>query len=176
MERAGYTRGAFYGNFDGKHELILALLEQRTQHELEEVLALGREAGSFEGMVEQLRSWHRQRDQHLASWLALRTELWLYGLRNPDILPLLADREQRSRTTIAQALEQDFAARSVSPPAPVELLALVVHALDDGLSIQRLLSPAGSDADTVVDVVDLLMKSWTALARNQATAEKGSAP
>src|SRR3954471_10523442 len=29
-ERAGYTRGAFYGNFDGKPELLVALLRQRT--------------------------------------------------------------------------------------------------------------------------------------------------
>ncbi|MEV7042684.1 TetR family transcriptional regulator [Amycolatopsis sp. NPDC051061] len=27
-ERAGYTRGAFYGNFEDKHELVVALLER----------------------------------------------------------------------------------------------------------------------------------------------------
>ncbi|WP_390479849.1 TetR family transcriptional regulator, partial [Frankia casuarinae] len=37
VERAGFTRGAFYGNFDGKHELVLALLEKRTERELEEL-------------------------------------------------------------------------------------------------------------------------------------------
>jgi hypothetical protein len=79
---------------------------------------------------------------------------------------VLADRERRSRAAIAQSLEQGFAARGVTPPAPVELLALIVHALNDGVTIQRVLSPADSGTDTVVDVVGLLMRSWTALARS----------
>ncbi|MEU8627121.1 TetR/AcrR family transcriptional regulator [Streptomyces sp. NPDC048669] len=170
VEAAGYTRGAFYGNFEGKHELVLALLEQRTQHELEEIQEMTREAATFEVMLEHLRSWHRRRDQNLASWLALRTELWLYGLRDPELLPVLAARERRSREALAQALGQGFAERGVSTPAPVEMLALIVHALDDGLSIQRVLCPDESGTDSVVDVVELLMKSWTALARS-STAE-----
>ncbi|MFJ5120399.1 TetR/AcrR family transcriptional regulator [Kitasatospora sp. NPDC088548] len=176
VERAGYTRGAFYGNFEGKHELVLALLEQRTQHELEEVQAMTLRADSFDETIEHLRAWHRERDRNLAGWLALRTELWLYGLRDPELLPVLADRERRSRAAFAQALEQGFAARSVTPPAPVELLALILHSLDDGLSIQRVLSPADTGTDTVVDVVDLLMRSWTSLARNAATAAPDSTP
>ncbi|ABD10496.1 transcriptional regulator, TetR family [Frankia casuarinae] len=173
VERAGFTRGAFYGNFDGKHELVLALLEKRTERELEELRALGRDAGSFEGMVEQFRAWHRERDRHLASWLVLRTELWLYGLRNPGVLPTLTDREARTRTIIAEALARDFTSRDASPPAPVEVLALIVHALDDGLAIQRVLSPESSPDDAAVDAVDLLLRSWVALGREIA-AEKGN--
>ncbi|MFD8214452.1 TetR/AcrR family transcriptional regulator [Streptomyces sp. NPDC059697] len=169
VERAGYTRGAFYGNFDGKQQLVLALLEQRTERELAEVQALSTNAGSFEETIEHLRNWHRERDKNFASWLALRTELWLYGMRDPAVMSLLADRERRSREAMAQALTQGFAARSVTPPAPVELLALIVHALDDGLSIQRMLSAGESPAGDVMDVVDLLMRSWTALARTDAT-------
>ncbi|MFV8131399.1 TetR/AcrR family transcriptional regulator [Streptomyces syringium] len=172
VERAGYTRGAFYGNFKGKHELVLALLEQRTQRELEEVRAMSRQSGSFDEMIEHLRSWHGERDRNLAGWLALRTELWLYGLRDrPELLPVLADRERRTRAAMAQGLEQGFADRGVTTPAPVELLALIVHALDDGLSIQRVLSPADSSTDTVVDVVELLMTAWTALAHSTAPAD-----
>lgn len=137
---------------------------------MEEIHALSREAATFEEMLAHLRSWHHRRDENLASWLALRTELWLYGLRDPELLPVLADRERRSRDAIAQSLEQGFAARGVTTPAPVELLALIVHALDDGLSIQRVLFPSDRGTDSVVDVVELLMKSWTALARSTATA------
>lgn len=176
VERAGYTRGAFYGNFDGKHELVLALLEQRTQHELEEMQEIDRDAGSFDSLMEHLRSWYRRRDETLGSWLALRTELWLYGLRDPELLPVLADRERRSRAALAQALEQGFAARSVAPPAPVEFLALVLHSLGDGLSIQRVLSPEDSDIDTVANAVELLMRSWSALSRNPEPAEEASRP
>ena len=176
VERAGYTRGAFYGNFEGKHEIVLALLEQRTQRELEEMQELSREAGSFDNLMECLRSWHRQRDATLGSWLALRTELWLYGLRDPELLPMLADRERRSRAALAQSLEQGFAARSVAPPAPAEFLALIMHSLGDGLSIQRVLSPEDTDTDTVVDAIELLMRSWSALSRSTAPADGASHP
>lgn len=186
VERAGYTRGAFYGNFDGKQQLVLALLEQRTERELAEVQALSADAGSFEETIEHLRDWHRERDKNFASWLALRTELWLHGMRDPAVLPVLADRERRSREAMAQALAHGFAARSVTPPAPVELLALIVHALDDGLSIQRVLSTDAGPAGGVMDVVDLLMRSWSALARTRAaeplepaeppTPENGATP
>lgn len=164
-ERAGYTRGAFYGNFDGKREIVLALLEQRTEHELAEMRELSREATSWDALLERLRAWHRHRDETLSSWLALRTELWLYGMRDPQLRPVLADRERRSRAALAEALEQGFAARSVTPPAPVEFLALILHSLGDGLSIQRVLVPEDSGADSVVDAVDLLMRSWSTLAR-----------
>ncbi|MFY1683498.1 TetR/AcrR family transcriptional regulator [Micromonospora sp. WMMD730] len=174
VERAGYTRGAFYGNFDGKQQLVLALLEQRTERELQEVQALSSKAGSFEETIEHLRGWHRERDKNFASWLALRTELWLYARRDPQVLSLMADRERRSHEAMAQALARGFAARSVTPPAPVELLALIVHALDDGLSIQRVLLAGDSPAGDVMDVVELLMRSWTALARTGTSEADGA--
>lgn len=170
VERAGYTRGAFYGHFDGKHELVLALLEQRIRSELADLQAINDEAASFADVIERLRVWHRRRDRNLTDWLALRTELWLYGMRDPVLAPVLAQQEARSRKAMAQALAQGFAVREVAPPAAVELLALIVHALDDGMSIQRVLAPDDSGADAVVDAVELLMKSWVALAR-AGTAE-----
>lgn len=130
---------------------------------------MSREAESFDALLERLRSWHRDRDATLPGWLALRAELWLYGLRDPEVRPLLAERERRSREALAEALEQGFAARSVRPPAPVEFLALILHALGDGLSIQRALSP--EEGGTIVDAVALLTRSWSALAR-----ETGEAP
>lgn len=36
-ERAGFTRGAFYSNFDSKEDLFLALITQMTEAKLEEV-------------------------------------------------------------------------------------------------------------------------------------------
>ncbi|MFF2010019.1 TetR/AcrR family transcriptional regulator [Streptomyces sp. NPDC058195] len=175
VEAAGYTRGAFYGNFEGKHELVQALLEERTRHELAEVRAMGTGAGTFEETLDRLRSWHRRRDENLVGWLALRTELWLYALRDPELLPGLAERELRSREAIARSLEQGFTERGITVPVPVEHLALIVHALDDGLSIQRVLAPADSGPDSVVDAVELLLASWAALARTVEPPREGPA-
>ncbi|MFB6815222.1 TetR/AcrR family transcriptional regulator [Streptomyces sp. NPDC056347] len=173
VEAAGYTRGAFYGNFDGKHELVLALLEERTRHELAEILAMNAGAGTFDEVLGRLRAWHRRRDENLVGWLALRTELWLYALRDPQLLPVLAERERRSREAIARSLEQGFTERGITVPVPVEQLALIVHALDDGLSIQRVLAPTDSGPDSVVDAVELLLASWAALARTTEIPREG---
>lgn len=45
-ERAGFSRGAFYSNFDSKHELFLALVTQLGEAKLDEVDVRVRDLGS----------------------------------------------------------------------------------------------------------------------------------
>lgn len=162
--RAGFSRGAFYGNFQDKHELVLALLQQRTEQEATEVAALGAAAGSFADALEPLRAWHRARADHLNQWLALRLELWLYALRHDDVRAGLAGREAFARAALAGGIGREFAAQGVSPPANLDFLALIAHALEDGLFIQRALTPDQVPPEAVIDAVDLLLRSWIALA------------
>ncbi|MEU2360228.1 TetR/AcrR family transcriptional regulator [Streptomyces noursei] len=164
--RAGYTRGAFYGNFEDKNALVAELLHDRTRHELEEVGTLTQDASSPADALDKLRAWNRDRAQHLPQWLALRMELVLHALRNDALRPLLAERELLARKAHATGLEQAFAAHGVASPADPAFLALIVHALEDGLLVQRLLTPDGIPDDVVVDAFDLLLRSWTALAQH----------
>lgn len=157
-EHAGYSRGAFYSNFGGKHELAAELLTQRTLREVEEVRALGAQAEPYEA----LRAWNRERARHLPEWLALRLELLLFVLRNPASAGAAAEREKIARAAHEQALARAFAAAGTQPPAPLPFLALIAHALEDGLLIQRLLTPDELPADVVVDAVRLLLTAWGA--------------
>ncbi|MFJ9614020.1 TetR/AcrR family transcriptional regulator [Streptomyces noursei] len=175
-ERAGYTRGAFYGNFEDKNALVAELLHNRTHHEVEEVRALAEGAPSLTDALDRLRAWNRDRAEHLPQWLALRMELVLHALRNDELRPLLAERELLARDAHATGLEQAFAARGIQAPADPAFLALIVHALEDGLLIQRLLTPDGIPGDVVVDAFDLLLRSWTALAQQPAPEAKGQNP
>ncbi|MFE0186769.1 TetR/AcrR family transcriptional regulator [Streptomyces sp. NPDC058989] len=175
-ERAGYTRGAFYGNFEDKNALVAELLHDRTRRELEEVRSLTQGASSGADALDRLRAWNRDRAQHLPQWLALRMELVLYALRNDELRPLLGERELLARGAHTTGLEQAFAARGVTSPADPAFLALIVHALEDGLLIQRLLTPDGIQDDVVVDAFDLLLRSWTALARQPARESDGQDP
>ncbi|QRX89716.1 TetR/AcrR family transcriptional regulator [Streptomyces noursei] len=175
-ERAGYTRGAFYGNFEDKNALVAELLHNRTHHEVEEVRALTEDATSPADALDRLRAWNRDRAEHLPQWLALRMELVLHALRNDELRPLLAQRELLARNAHATGLEQAFASHGVQAPADPAFLALIVHALEDGLLIQRLLTPDGIPGDVVVDAFDLLLRSWIALARQPAPKAKGQNP
>ncbi len=176
-ERAGYTRGAFYGNFEDKNALVAELLHDRTRRELEEVRSLTEDAASGADALDKLRTWNRDRARHLPQWLALRMELVLYALRNDALRPLLAERELLARDAHTTGLEQAFTSRGVAAPADPAFLALIVHALEDGLLIQHLLTPDGIQDDVVVDAFDLLLRSWTALAQQPpAGADDGQGP
>ena len=159
-ERAGYSRGAFYGNFEDKNDLVAELLEHRTRQELAEVTELGRSAATFEETLESLRVWNRARGEHLAGWLSLRMELILHAVRTPALRPRLAERERLAREAIADGITGELARRGSEPPADPAFLALIVHALEDGLLIQRILDPGAVTDEAVVDAVDLLLRSW----------------
>jgi AcrR family transcriptional regulator len=159
-DRAGFTRGAFYGNFADKHELVMALLEQRTRGEFDELRAMGREADSLADMLEQMRQWHRERAQHAEEWFVLRTELWLYALRHTEVADRLAQHERRARAAIEAGIRHEFRTAAVAPPADPALLALIVHAVGEGLLAQRMLTPDEISSDIVVDAVGLLLRSW----------------
>ncbi|MEV0676057.1 TetR family transcriptional regulator [Actinosynnema sp. NPDC050436] len=143
-ERAGYTRGAIYSNFPDKNAIAHELLLRRTREEAEEVRALG---GDFDA----LRRWNRERAEHLPAWLSLRLELVLHALRDPAGRPPLAQRETFARQTIAAGL-------SAGGTADPDFLALIIHALEDGLLIQHLLTPDTVPADVVVDAVEYLLR------------------
>lgn len=153
-ERAGYSRGAFYSNFEDKAELVVALLQERTRREHNEVKGLS---------WERVRAWNRSRARNVTEWLALRTELWLYSLRDGRVRRQLAERERLSRSAHAQGLAEVFRRAGVKPPADIEFLGLIAHALEDGLLIQRAITPDEVRDEVVVDAVELLCRSWIAL-------------
>lgn len=155
-ENAGFSRGAFYGNFANKQELVIELLEQRTARELNEVSEIATGPAPFEA----LREWHRGRAGNLAGWLSLRTELLLYAIRNPEFRPRLAERERVALDAHTSSIEHAFAERGTEPPAPAAFLALIVHALEDGLLFQRMLHPDDVTDDIVVDAAEFLMTNW----------------
>jgi AcrR family transcriptional regulator len=165
VERAGFTRGAFYSNFADRDELVADLLRLRTERELAEVRALA--SGDYERTRDAMTAWHRDRAEHAGDWLRLRTELWLHALRNPAILPAVTERERFARSALAEAVTRELAARGVRPPADPAFLGLLVHALEDGLMIQRLLCPEGTREEVVVDATDLLLRAFAALAREE---------
>lgn len=172
-ERAGYSRGAFYGNFDGKDALVAELLAERTRREAEEVREATAGAATRAEAFDALRAWNRERARNLESWLALRMELLLHAIRTPELRPLLAEREQAARSALAEGVRRELDRDGAAPPADPAFLALIAHALEDGLLIQRVLDPAAVGDEAVVDAVELLLRSWTALG-GEAAEEGGT--
>lgn len=160
-EHAGFSRGAFYGNFADKHELVVALLKQRTAHEIAEVGAL--RTSSADETMDRLRDWNIERARNLDGWFALRTELALYALRNPAARPMVGEVEQLARVAVEEGVRHRFAVLGLEPPADPAFIALIIHSLQDGLLLQRFLAPEGTNDGVVVDAVQLVMRALAAL-------------
>jgi AcrR family transcriptional regulator len=163
-ERAGYTRGAFYGHFADKDDLVAALLEERTRRERDEVAGLVAAGGDT---WEALRAWHRARSANLEGWLALRLELVRHALqRTPGQRSVLADREDIAREALTGAVAHELGIDATE----ASFTALVVHALEDGLAIQRAIDPDAVPADAVVAATELVLRG----ARRSSTQQPGS--
>jgi hypothetical protein len=59
-----------------------------------------------------------------------------YALRNPEIRPEVGEREKIARDAIAGNVGHELAQHGVTPTADPAFLALILHALENGLLIQ----------------------------------------
>lgn len=98
VERAGFTRGAFYSNFDSKSDLFVALAERENERCLRQAEQGARAAVDILDAKHGVRPATSQAEAILRSvvdrflalqvaapgWFALDQEIWLYGMRNPD--------------------------------------------------------------------------------------------
>lgn len=150
-ERAGYTRGAFYGSFASKEEVFLALLDEHNAATLAAVRAealAGRGSG-FEhaagpGGGDALDALVRAaarvtpEDRH---WFLLSTEFTLHAVRHPDVALVLAEHDAAIRGAIAELVAA--ALRLAGRVATVELTALagLIVALREGALTQACVDP-----------------------------------
>ena len=105
-ERAGYSRGAFYSNFDSLDELFFAMWEQRSASMLAD-LRLATESITAGNTV----------DIHAAvarivavvpvdpQWYRINAEFTAHALRNPALRKALADREDAILRTLLPIVE-----------------------------------------------------------------------
>jgi len=118
-EAAGFTRGAFYSNFETKTELFLALIEREHRHRLEHlraaVMALHEtpplraaqlSAEQVTDLVERvLGNQPSERD-----WFLISMQFELLALRQPEVAPRFLAYEQQLVRELATVLDDVAAA------------------------------------------------------------------
>ena len=105
-EDAGFTKGAFYANFESKEELFLAMLDERFAERLEEIDSVVGDDGEPE---EQARQAGDDFGRYLAAdpeWQRLFFEFAAYAARNDDFREELVTRYRALRERIADALRR----------------------------------------------------------------------
>ena len=102
---AGYTRGAFYANFESKEDLFFALLEREVSSRIENAR---RELDKIQNPSEKLLAL---RDYFVAKscdrrWSLLSLEFKLFAIRHPEVKTRLAAMNRRFVASWVTALEE----------------------------------------------------------------------
>jgi AcrR family transcriptional regulator len=166
-ERAGFTRGAFYSNFETKADLFLAVLDAHIARERQVVADLLTEDPSANAFMKLLNSRTAEVRESGESqrWALLWAEFWLHVMRHPELAPKLAERQAGVRAGIAALLERQCAAYGITLPMPAEHLAAVMLAVDDGLRLQESLDPEAVPPELRANMLIFLFQGLVAAAR-----------
>lgn len=141
-ERAGYSRGAFYSNFDSKEELFAELLQDRVYARYRQMAVDSAKDGG--------RPTLGQVGERLAAIQAGPGGQWLFRLwlellahagRDAAFRRLAAGFWTGTRDLMAAAMEHLYAEAGVEPPEPPRDLATAMIALDVGLALQHFIDP-----------------------------------
>ena len=134
---AGYTRGAFYANFEGKEDIFVALLEQWVAARIAEVNASLEKQKSPEARLRALRDHyaHSRKDRRL---VLLSLEFKLFAIRHPEIHARLRARHERLRVSGGDFVRRVAQALGRTLPIPSGAAATGLGALSNALVVEHL--------------------------------------
>jgi len=129
---AGYTRGAFYANFESKEDLFLALLEREISTRIDRVETLMEKIDDPDVKLQAFREFFLSMCQD-RRWSLLALEFKLFAVRHPEVKTRLATMNRRmvgSRIGVLQDILKGSGRRlSISASAVAMSLSAVTHAL-----------------------------------------------
>jgi AcrR family transcriptional regulator len=168
---AGYSKGALYWHFSGKEDLLLALLEERIDVPMREMVALLESAPPERDMsVEASQEFARQLGRHRDAVL-LEREYWSLAIRDPDLRARYAERQTELRAALARALEAR--ARHLGTPdlgMPAADVARIVMSIIGGLEVDELVEPGSVRPELLGETLALVYAGLVARAQGQAAS------
>jgi AcrR family transcriptional regulator len=160
---AGFSKGAFYSNFDSKESILLEILAGHHAEYVADLRGMIDRAESADELSAAMERWGAMRNQE-PEWASLNVELQLHAKRNPGFRANYADYFRRYREALAELVALRFEKVGRLPPAPVEDLAAVLIALADGLALQRGL--IGLDGPEITGtMLGMMSEGWIAIAK-----------
>jgi AcrR family transcriptional regulator len=156
---AGFTRGAFYSNFNSKDELFVELLHTRIYDRYAE---MAEQAQEQPGTPRERLRWGIERVRDVqkgdaGKWLF---RLWLECLtqaaRDEEFRKLAATFWSGNRAILAQGIAETYKEIGQEPPLPPKQIATAMIALDVGLAVQHLVDPDEAPLEDYVPLFDLL--------------------
>jgi AcrR family transcriptional regulator len=156
-EAAGFSRGAFYSNFESREQLFIELLHSRVYDEFTRMLKRTPRKKTARAQMKSTAREFARRYEHGERWLF---ELWLeclaYAARHPEFASLPASFWRGNRALTAGIIDTTYGAAGEKPPIDSKHLATALTALDIGLAIQNLVDPEEVPLDLYPTLYDLL--------------------
>jgi len=152
-EEAGFSKGAFYSNFDSKEEIILELLEAHSMQDVAEIRGLVGETTDPEQLIDIISDWVHRRSAD-PSWGMLALELFRRARRDATFGERHANLFREQWRGLGQILLGMFPAGQA--PADPEVLGGLVFELTYGTAAGFKSGP------TARDLVCLALKSMYA--------------
>jgi len=167
--RAGFSKGALYWHFAGKDELFMALLEERVDRPMREMIELLESAPPQQDMGPEASRRFVDFLRGSPDLLLLDHEYWAQAVRDPELRARYAERHARLRAALGQALltrVRHLGGPTDAPPA--EDMATAMMGLAAGLARQKLVDPDAVPDDLLGDVLVLIYAGIVARAQRRA--------
>jgi len=149
---AGYTRGAFYANFESKEDLFFALLEKEISHR---IAALEKEMAKFRDPEAKLKA---MREFFLSKtldrrWSLLAMEFKLFAVRHPEVRQRLAAMHRRFVGPRVGMLEEVMKALGRELPVSAFAIGVSLATLGNSLMVEHMLDPALMPQSDVLQIM-----------------------
>ena len=145
---AGYTRGAFYANFDSKEDLFLALLEREISSR---IAILRKLVANYENPSDKLRAF---RDFWLETcldrrWSLLALEFKLIAVRRPEVKARLIALHRRLVSSGVELLQSIVDALGRNLTVSARAVGIAFWVLSSGLTLEHMLDRTVMSEETV---------------------------
>jgi AcrR family transcriptional regulator len=163
---AGYTRGAFYSNFNSKGDLFIELLRRDHAETHAELAALRSDALPLDLIQERTREIYGRLYRNNESFMNW-TEARLLAARDTKFRSKLNALLAEKRGQIAEFIEYFYQRAGVASPVPESAMAMGFMALVEGVKLSMLSSPADMTAATAESILTTFIDAIMKMARLQ---------
>ena len=174
---AGFTKGAVYGHFGSKENLLLALTEEHLAEQVAEQIALfDRERTTWERPLAGSDRWMERLEEDPDPF-RLFVELWIHAQRDERLRERLSGGLDLLRATFTRFAADSAADAGLEPPpAASEQFANVMLGLGVGLAMLKLTEPDTVPASLLGAVLSVLIRTTESSADARALLAEPDKP
>jgi AcrR family transcriptional regulator len=155
--RAGYSKGAIYWHFESKDDLFLALLEERLERPIREMIELLESAPPEQDMGPEASRRFIELLESERELLLLQQEYWSQAVRDSKLRARYASRRAELRAAFGRAISTRLEHLGAPPGAVAgETMATVIMGLSAGLAQESLIDPGAVPDGLLGDAIVLL--------------------